>query len=416
MSIVLTGISHKTAPVEVRELLAFTNEASAEGLRALVDGRVVREGLIVSTCNRVEVLATLNLAHQEEGERRVRNFLTEGQTEPSDVFRKYLYTHTNMDAVRHLFRVTSSLDSMVVGESQVLGQVRRAYTLAVEAGTAGRVLHRLMHHAFHTAKQVRTETGIAANAVSISSVAADVGRKVLGSLDDCTVLLVGAGEMAELAARYLKGAGASRLLVTNRTDVTALRLADQCGGEAVPFAALASRLAEADIVICSTSALDYIISPAMVRRALDERPNRPVLLVDISVPRNIDPKVAKINNVSLFDVDDLESLVTSNMIERRREAERAEAIIEIGVARFEECLRYMDTGPKIGAWRKELQEVARNELARQRRHLGELTLEQERAVEALLLSTVNKISHSAITKLSNHFDFAASSRGGELAA
>jgi glutamyl-tRNA reductase len=198
MSIVLTGISHKTAPVEVRELLAFTNEASAEGLRALVDGRVVRDGLIVSTCNRVEVLATLNLVHQEEGERRVRNFLTEGQTEPSDVFRKYLYTHTNMDAVRHLFRVTSSLDSMVVGESQVLGQVRRAYTLAVEAGTAGRVLHRLMHHAFHTAKRVRTETGIAANAVSISSVAADVGRKVLGSLDDCTVLLVGAGRWPSL--------------------------------------------------------------------------------------------------------------------------------------------------------------------------------------------------------------------------
>jgi glutamyl-tRNA reductase len=281
MSIVLAGISHKTAPIEVRELLAFTDEMCSEGLRALVDGRVGREGLIVSTCNRVEVLATINPDHPEEGESRVKAFLTDVRAIPSDMLSKHFYTHSDVVAVRHLFRVASSLDSMVVGEPQVLGQVRRSYKLAVERGTAGRVLHRLMHHAFHTAKRVRTETGIAANAVSVSSVAVDLGRKVLGSFEGCTALLVGAGEMAQLAARQLRSAGTSRLLVMNRTDLTAMQLADEYGGEQVPFAALGSRLAEADIVICSTSAPDYIISPEMTRRALDERCNRPVVFVDI---------------------------------------------------------------------------------------------------------------------------------------
>ena len=414
MSIVLAGISHKTAPIEVRELLAFTKEACAEAPRALVDGRVVHEGLVLSTCNRVEVLAILNPAHLEEGGMSVRDFLTEAGGIPPEVFSRNLYTHTDMAAVRHLFRVASSLDSMVVGESQVLGQVRRAYEHAVEAGTAGRVLHRLMHQAFHTAKRVRTETGIAANAVSASSVAVGLGLKIFGTLQDCTVLLVGAGEMAELAARHLRSAGASRLLLTNRTDVTAMRLADEYGGEVVPFAALASRLAEADIVICSTGASNYVISPEMARRALGERRNRPIFFVDISVPRNIDPKVAEISNLYLFDVDDLESVVASNITERQREAGRAEAIIEMGVVRFEECLRHLDIGPMIGECRKEFQEVARNELARQRRRLGHLTPEQEQAVESLLLSTVNKISHSAVTKMRNSYEFTASPRDGVL--
>lgn len=399
MSIALAGISHKTAPVEVRELLAFTNEACAEGLRTLVDGEVVQEGLIVSTCNRVEVLATLNPSYREEGAARVSRFLSTVRTVNSDVFRKHLYTHANMDAVRHLFRVASSLDSMVVGEPQILGQVRRAYTLAIEAGTAGRVTHRLMHHAFHTAKRVRSETGIASNAVSISYVAVELSRKVFDSLEDCTVLLIGAGEMAELAARHLKGAGASRLLVTNRTLETAERLAEEFGGEAVPFASLSTRLSEADIVICSTGAPDYIISTEMARRALELRRNRPVFFIDISVPRNIDPRVAELNNLFLFDVDDLQAVVASNRREREREAERAESIIEMEVARFEQSLVNLEIGPKIGAMRKEFQEMARKEFERQRHKLGLLTPEQERAVEALLVSTVNKISHPVILEM-----------------
>jgi glutamyl-tRNA reductase len=404
MTIALAGISHKTAPVEVRELLAFTNEACAEGLRTLVDGEVVREGLIVSTCNRVEVMADLNPAFLEEGAARVRDFLARVRTIPSEVFSQHLYTHAGMDAVEHLFRVASSLDSMVVGEPQILGQVRHAYTLAVETGTAGRVLHRLLHHAFHTAKRVRSETNIAANAVSTSYVAVELGRKIFDSLENSTVLLVGAGEMAELAARHLRGAGASRLLIANRTFETARRLAAEFDGEAVPYETLATRLAEADIVICSTGAPDYIITEEMARRALEGRRHRPVFFVDISVPRNIDPKVGEINNLFLFDVDDLEAVIASNRREREHEAERAAEIVRTEVERFEQSLVNLEIGPKIGALRKEFQEMARKEFQRQRKLLGELTPEQERAIESLVVSTANKISHPVMIEMRRSFE------------
>src|SRR5918994_4486139 len=225
MSIVLVGLNHKTAPVELRERLAFTDAACAEGLRALVDGEVVREGLIVSTCNRVEVLASSAPERGAEAAERIGNFLSSERAIPADFFSSHLYKHADDAAVRHVFRVASSLDSMVVGEPQVLGQVRRAYSVAVEAGTAGRVLHRLVHASLRVAKRVRTETGIAASAVSISYTAVELGRKIFGTLKVTTVMLVGAGEMAELAAQHLKSAGASRLLVANRTFETAARLA-----------------------------------------------------------------------------------------------------------------------------------------------------------------------------------------------
>src|ERR671917_521017 len=235
MSILLIGVNHKTAPVEIRERLAFTDEACANGLRQLVDGVVVSEGLIVSTCNRVEILSATASDQLEFGAGRVRQFLDTSGHLPAGFLDKHLYRHTDEDAVRHLFRVASSLDSMVVGEPQVLGQVRRAYSLAVEAGTAGRVLNRLIHQAFHVAKRVRTETGIASSAVSISYTAVELGRKVFGSLKDRTVLVIGAGEMAELSAKHLVGAGVSRVLVTNRTETAARELAAKFGGEAVDF-------------------------------------------------------------------------------------------------------------------------------------------------------------------------------------
>src|SRR5947209_19022997 len=243
MSIVLVGLNHKTAPVEVRERLAFTDEACADSLRALVDGEVVREGLIVSTCNRVEILTAAGQKGAEAAERLSR-FLSDARAVPVELFNGHLYTHADEAAVRHVFRVASSLDSLVVGEPQVLGQVRHAYTIAVEAGTAGRVLHRLVHHALHVAKRVRNETGIAASAVSVSFTAVELGRKIFGSLKGATVLLVGAGEMAELAAQHLAGAGATRLLVANRTYETAQGLAVNFGGEAVEFGALEEHRSE----------------------------------------------------------------------------------------------------------------------------------------------------------------------------
>ena len=404
MSIILVGLNHKTAPVEVRERLAFTDEACAETLQTLVDGELISEGLIVSTCNRVEVLAATRGVSGREGTARISSFLSETRRVPGAFFGEHLYMHADEEAVRHVFRVASSLDSMVVGEPQVLGQVRRAYSNAVTAGTAGRVLHRLVHHALHVAKRVRSETGIAASAVSISFTAVELGRKIFGSLKGTTVLVIGAGEMAELAAQHLASAGASRILVTNRTLQTAEQLASKIKGTALDFSTLPAHLAEADIVVCSTAADEYVVTQEMARTALAARRQRPAFFIDISVPRNVDPAVGELDNLFVFDVDDLEAVVASNIREREREAERAELIVESEVMQFQQALRSLDLGPTVAALRQKLEEIALAELKRQRTRLGELTPEQERAVEALLMSTVNKISHPIINRLRRSHD------------
>jgi glutamyl-tRNA reductase len=404
MSIVVVGLNHKTAPIEVRERLAFSDEACAESLRTLVDGEVVREGLIVSTCNRVEILAAANAQNGSEAAERLSHFLSTVRSVPVELFRGHLYTHADEAAVRHVFRVASSLDSLVVGEPQVLGQVRHAYSLAVEAGTAGKVLHRLVHSALRVAKRVRTETGIAASAVSVSFTAVELGRKIFGSLKGATVLLVGAGEMAELAAQHLAGAGATRILVANRTYETAQALAVKFGGEAVEFRALEEHLAEADIVICSTGAEAYIITTEMAERARAARQNRPAFFIDISVPRNVDPAVAKLGNLFVFDLDDLEAVVESNIREREREAERAELIVESEVMQFQQTLRNLDIGPAVGALKDKLRSIAHEEFERQRARLGPLSPEQEKAIEEMLMSAVNKISHPVIHRMRHSYD------------
>jgi len=404
MSIVLVGVNHKTAPVEVRELLAFSEAACAEGLRALVDGEIVREGLIVSTCNRVEVLTATTSEQITQSRERISNFLSQSGSLPPDLFRDHSYSHIDDQAVRHIFRVASSLDSMVVGEPQVLGQVRKAYSVALEAGTAGRVLNRLIHQTFRVAKRVRSETGIAANAVSISYMAVELGKKIFGSLKERSVLLVGAGEMAELSARHLINAGVSKVLIANRTAGSSERLAKEFGGEAVSFERLADYLPDADIVICSTGAAEYVVTADMARDALNRRRNRPAFFIDISVPRNLDPAIGGLPNAFVFDIDDLESVVSSNIREREREAERAELIVDSEVMQFQQSLRVMEIGPSIGALRQTFQDIARAEMIRQRNRLGPLTPEQESAVEALLLSAVNKISHPLIDQMRRSLD------------
>jgi glutamyl-tRNA reductase len=404
MSIVLVGVNHKSAPIEVRERLAFSEDACSAALRSLVDGQIVREGLIVSTCNRVEVLTETANGQLSDTTERVIQFLSREDFLPRSFYETHLYTHTDDQAVRHLFRVTSSLDSMVVGEPQVLGQVRRAYSIALEAGTAGRILNRLVHHAFRVAKRVRTETGIAANAVSISYMAVELGKKIFKSLKGQTALLIGAGEMAELSARHLVNAGVTRVLLANRTEEPATRLANELGGEAVSFDQLSSFLAEADIIICSTAAEHYVITEQMARDALNKRRNRPSFFIDISVPRNVDPAVGNIPNVFVFDIDDLESVISSNIREREREAERAELIVESEIMQFQQALRALDIGPTIGALRQKLQDIARLELSNQRNRLGPLTPAQEHAVEALLVSTVNKISHPLLSHMRRSYD------------
>jgi glutamyl-tRNA reductase len=404
MSIVLVGVNHKSTPLAVRELLALSDAACATGLRSLVDGEIVREGLIVSTCNRVEVLTETAAGRLNETTERIVEFLTQANELPRSQFEKDLYQHTDDQAVRHLFRVASSLDSMVVGEPQVLGQVRRAYSIALEAGTTGRILNRLVHHAFRVAKRVRTETGIAANAVSISYMAVELGKKIFDSFAGRTALLIGAGEMAELAARHLVTAGVSRVLLANRSEEPARALASDLGGTPVPFDRLTEHLSQADIVICSTAADDYVVSEPMMRAASAKRRNRPVFFIDISVPRNIDPAVGKIPNVFVFDIDDLESVVSSNIREREREAQRAELIVESEIMQFQQALRALESGPAIGALKQMFQDIARRELKRQRNRLGPLTPEQESGIEGLLLSTVSKLSHPMLSQMRHSSD------------
>ncbi len=409
MSIVLVGVNHKSAPIAVRERLAFSEDACAASLRELVDGELIREGLIVSTCNRVEVLTETTSGRFDDSTERVIQFLTRSDV-PRNFFEANLYRHVDDEAVRHLFRVASSLDSLVVGEPQVLGQVRRAYSIALDAGTAGRILNRLVHHAFRVAKRVRTETGIGANAVSISYMAVELGKKIFDSLKGQTALLIGAGEMAELSARHLVNAGISRVMVANRTDASAHQLAESVGGEAVSFARLAEYLAEADVVICSTGADEYVVTEQMAREALHKRRNRPSFLIDISVPRNVDPAIGKIPNMFVFDIDDLESVISSNIREREREAERAELIVESEIMQFQQSLRALDAGPAIGTFRQTLQDIAKLEFNRRRAQLGPLTPEQERAIEALLQATVNKISHPVLGQLRRSYDAADADR------
>ena len=404
MSILLVGVNHKTAPVEIRERLAFTDEACAAGLRQLVDGDIVREGLIVSTCNRVEILGATSTDKLDFSAGRITQFLDTSGRLPAGFLEAHLYRHTDEQAVRHLFRVASSLDSMVVGEPQILGQVRHAYAVGVAAGTVGRVLNRLVHHTFRVAKRVRNETGIASSAVSISYMAVELGKKIFGSLNGCTVMLIGAGEMAELSARHLVNAGAARVVIANRTEATARHMAQEFGATTVPLDEMDKHLAEADVVICSTGAPDYVVTAERTRKALERGRNRPTCFIDISVPRNIEPGVSKIPNVFLFDIDDLESVITSNIREREREAERAELIVQSEVMQFQQKLRLMDFGPSIGALKQNMQDIAREELTRQRKRLGPLTQEQEAAIESLLMSTVNKISHPILNQMRRFYE------------
>jgi glutamyl-tRNA reductase len=409
MSIVLIGLSHKTAPVEMRERLAFNQSLIEEALSRLVDQQTLDEGLIVSTCNRVELLASSPDGAQK-GIERLTGFLYDFHQVPTDSINGHLYRHADLDAIRHIFRVASSLDSMVVGESQILGQVKEAYQQAVSAGTVGRILSQLMHRTLSVAKRVRTETAVSQNPVSVSSVAVELARKIFDDLSGKTVLLVGAGEMAELAARNLMEAGTSKLIVTSRTTERAEAIAHQFGGGAVNFEAFYEVLSSADIVLCSTGAPDYVITTAETRRALKARARRkgPVLFIDISVPRNIDPAIASLEDSFLFDIDDLDQVIRANIREREREAEVAEAIIESEVQQFLKDLRSLDIGPAVLEVKELLFHMAVGEFKRNRKRLGSLNAEQEAAIQDVLIpALVNKLSHPVIVHLR------AAARSGE---
>ena len=393
MQLALVGLSHKTAPVEIRERLAFNSDALRQALTSLVGRQDVSEVMILSTCNRVEVVA------ESPDEKLIREFLCEFHQIPPEAVSKHLYSFKNADVIRHVFRVASSLDSMMVGEPQILGQVKEAYRIANDAGTVGMHLSALMNRAFAVAKKVRSETGISQSAVSISYAAVELARKIFGDLTGKTVMIIGASKMGELAAKHLKRNGVSSVLVTNRTFERAVELAQVFEGAAVPFEHFKEHMDRADIVISSTGAPHFIIGKILAEQIMHRRKNKPMFFIDIAVPRDIEPSVNEIDNAFLYDIDDLQQVIDSNLKERLKEASRAEEIIDSEVEAFCRKMQAREVVPTIVQLRDSLEKVRRDVIERHRRDLKDLSPEQMAAVDQITKSVVNRILHTPIEQL-----------------
>ncbi|HEX7730321.1 MAG TPA: glutamyl-tRNA reductase [Terracidiphilus sp.] len=394
MTLALIGINHKTAPLAVRERVAISRDELPDVTRALAAVPGVQECMIVSTCNRVELVAALDSPEIEIADFLQNRF----GIDPADL-QPHLYQHFNQDAVRHLFRVASSLDSMVVGEPQILGQVKEAFAAARASGTVGGQLEHLLQAAFAAAKRVRSETHIGANSVSIASVAVELARKIFGSLNGRTVFLVGAGKMSELAARHLVQQGAGTILVTNRTMERARLLAEPFNGRVIPFDKLYDTATEADIVISSTGAPHPIFRKEHGQAFLHKRRNRPMFFIDIAVPRDVDPAMGKLEGLFVYDIDDLQQVAASHMEERTRQAGDAEAMIAAEVDRFDQRKRTVNVAPAIVALQHQAEELRQAELKRMHARLGTLNEEQLAAVEALTRGLVNKFLHPPMQAL-----------------
>ncbi|SFS12510.1 glutamyl-tRNA reductase [Granulicella pectinivorans] len=401
-NLVLLGINHTTAPIEVRERLAIPAGRLADATRTLLHQPGIREGLILSTCNRVELLTL-----QQDTPDLLR-FLDEYFAVPAATIRPHLYEFREREAVRHLFRVASSLDSMVVGEPQILGQVKESYTVAREVGAVASNLEGLLQRAFTVAKRVRTETQVGSSSVSIASVAVDLARKIFGSLSGKTILLVGAGKMSELAARHLIQQGAASILVSNRTYARAEKIAatitasigeKPVTAEILPFEDLYAHAHRADIVITSTGAPDKIFTRAHGRQFLDRRRNRPMFFIDIAVPRDVDPDMNKVEGCFVYDIDDLQQTAAANLADRSREAAAAETIVSGEVDRYQQRIQSLDAVPAIKALQQSAEIIRLGELGRIESKLGDLTPAQREVVEAMTRSLTAKLLHPQLTAL-----------------
>jgi glutamyl-tRNA reductase len=394
MKFSITGLNHTTAPVEVRERLAFDAASLPDALHALKRKRGFLEGMILSTCNRVEIAVAA-----DDGAASVDEFLAEVRLVSREWISPYLYRFDDRAAIQHLFRVASSLDSMVVGEPQILGQLKAAWEIARAEGAVSGFLDGLLMRAFNVAKRVRTETDIGSNAVSVSFAAVELAREIFGQLRDKTVMVVGAGKMSEAAARHLHRCGASRILVTNRTEERAREMAQVFGGEVVPYTDFVAALPGVDIVLASSGAPHYILTKDQMKKVIEARRNKPVFVIDIAVPRNIDPAVNELDNVFLYDIDDLQRVVANNLQHRREVANQAELIVEEEVEQMIARLKTREVAPVIVGLQEHLERVRQAELARMRSRLGQLTPQQEEALEALTKAIINKIAHGPISEL-----------------
>lgn len=397
MQILLVGLNHKTAPLELRERLCLSWGRDTDPLVAIMNLPPVKEAIYLSTCNRIEVMAVLH-SGQEEVAGLKELLLAHGNLCPSEMER-CIYVHRDLAAVGHLFRVASSLDSMIMGETQILGQVKEAYRRASQSNATGLVLNKLLHHAFRVAKRVRTETGIAQNAVSVSYAAVTLAKKIFGYLKDKRILLVGAGEMSELAARQLVKYGADKIIIANRTFGRALELAEEFHGEAIDWKMLPQALAEVDIVITSTGAADYILSADTVAQAVRERRNRLLLLIDIAVPRDIDPAAGEMENVFLYNIDNLQDIVDDNVKQREKEAQKAELIIKEELDRYLCWRDSLEVVPTINLLRAKFEGTMNGELQRYSHWLKSIGEENQKQAEILLLSVINKLLHDPVTTL-----------------
>jgi glutamyl-tRNA reductase len=400
MKLLITGVSHKTAPVEVRECLAFRDEALPAALADLKRREGVAEALILSTCNRVEV--TVTTEDGADPQAIVDSFLTDHKAVSPHTIGPHLYRHEGRDAIHHLFRVASSLDSMVVGEPQILGQLKAAYAAAKDSGAVCGWLEGLLARAFSVAKRVRSETGIGQMAVSVSYAAVELARKIFGSLANRTVMIAGAGKMSELAARHLRSSGASHVFVTNRTHERAIEMAALFQGTPVEYTRFVDMLPEVDILIASSGAPHYIVHKDEMQRVIAARRNKPMFLIDIAVPRNIEPSVNEIDNVFLYDIDDLQEVVNANLRERLKAAERAEELVAEEVERTLARLKVAEVTPTIVGLQEQLEQIRAGEIEKARRKYGPFTPEQEQAIEALTHGIVNKIAHGPISEIRNH--------------
>ncbi len=398
--IVLIGLNHKTAPVEVRECLTFSGDDTASALDTLKQTTDINEVMLFSTCNRIELLMTTEERHHAV--QIAKQFLADYKNVPKQDFETSLYVHAGDDAVRHIFRVACSLDSMMVGEPQILGQIKSAYRLAAGKKSTGVILNRLLHKAFFVAKRVRSETGIGDHAVSISYAAIELGRKIFGSMEQKQVLLLGAGEMAELAVEHLMQQHVRDIFVANRTFERGVELAQRFNGHAIRFEEIADFLQRVDIIISSTGSPDIIITADDVKAVRRRRRNRPLFFIDIAVPRDIDPKINHMDNAYVYDIDDLEGIIEDNIEDRNREAVKGERIVDEAVIHFQKWYESLDIVPTIVALREKFDTIANAELRRTLNSMENLSKENRAALIRMKDALVNKILHDPTQSLKSN--------------
>ena len=388
--IVLLGINHKTAPVELRECIAFSGDESKTALQMLHRQPNINEALLFSTCNRVELLFVTDNKNQSIS--AAREFIADFNKIPLEQFNDAIYIYECDEAVRHVFRVASSLDSMVVGEPQILGQIKDAYRLATTLKSSGVILNRLLHRTFFVAKKIRTETGIGDRAVSISYAAVELGRKIFGNLEGKNVLLVGAGEMAELAVEHLIRNKAGKIFVANRTFENGVEMAKKFNGRAIRIEEITSFLELTDIIISSTGSPDFVITADLVKGVTRKRRNRPIFFIDIAVPRDIDPRVNRLSNSYVYDIDDLQGVVDDNLEDRQQEAIKGERIIDEAVISFRRWYDSLEVVPTIIALRNKMESIAAGEIKKTLQS-NEIPAGSVSAIQKMADSLINKILH-----------------------